>query len=95
MTEDPTPYIEKSDGKINRPAVCAVTGEKLNLSNGDLVYLNSDYRPLSSGNKEQVEYIASVHRAIGKPWNGMNPETGETQSLDSTTWWNLQDIKKL
>jgi hypothetical protein len=95
MPEDPTPYIEKSDKKINKPATCAVTGEKINLSNGDLVYLNSDYRPLSSDNKERAEYIASVQRAVGHPWNGIHPKTGETQSLDSTTWWNLRDMKKL
>lgn len=93
--EDPTPYIRESEDMINKPAVCSVTNEELELSNGELVYLTEDFLPLCDDCLDQAKYVGSVQRATGAPWNGIHPETGEVQALQSTTWWSLTDIKRI
>lgn len=91
--EDPTPYIREAEDMINRPATCDVSGEELLLSNGEMVYLTEDFRPLSDEFSEKASYVGSVHRATGTPWNGIHPETGETQAFDSAQWWDVIDLK--
>lgn len=95
MREDPTPYIRESEDKIDDPAVCTQSDTEINLSNGDIVYLDPEFQPLADEFKEKAEYLASVQRAGGYPWNGIHPVTGETQALDSASWWKLQDIKEI
>lgn len=95
MREDPTPYIRESEDKINKPAVCTESDAEISLSNGDMVYLGPDFQPLADEFKSEAEYLASVQSAGGYPWNGIHPDTGETQALDSASWWKLQDIKEL
>lgn len=87
--EDPTPYIREAEDKITKPAICAISGEELELSSNDIVYLNENYRPLSNEYKNQAKYVATISPAYGHPWNGIHPETGETQSLESTEWWDI------
>jgi hypothetical protein len=60
-----------------------------------LVYLNDNYRPLSEIHRNRATYIASVQKSVGYPWNGIHPETGETQVFESTDWWTLQDLKPI
>lgn len=93
--EDPTPYIQEAEDMVNRPAVCRVSGEELGLSNGDLIYLTDEFRPVSDQFSERASYVGSVHRAGGFPWNGIHPETGELQALQSAQWWNIVDLKTL
>lgn len=95
MSEDPTPYIREAEDMINRPATCTVCEEQIKLSNGDMVYLTGNFQPLSGEFCDNAEYIASVQRAGGYPWNGIHPETGEAQALESASWWELQDIKEV
>lgn len=93
--KNPRQYIIQSDNKITKPAECQVSGDEIELSNGSLVYLTEEYRPLCETYKDRAFHIASVQHAGGYLNNGINPETGETQALDSTSWWNLQDVKNL
>ena len=93
VKEDPSPYIRASEEMINKPAICSISNKEMELSNGELVYLTEDFQPICDEHVDQARYVASVQRATGTPWNGIHPETGDLQSLQSTTWWSLMDVK--
>ena len=44
-----------------------------------------------SKKKQHGGKVGSLKSCGGYPWNGMNPETGETQYFKSTSWFRIAD----
>ncbi len=88
---DPEPFIRDAPDKVTDPTQCGVCSEEITASDGDVVYLTSDGSPRCETHKEAAEQVGSLKSCGGYPWNGMNPETGETQYFKSTSWFRIAD----
>lgn len=92
---NPRPFIKSSDSKLDRPLRCIICGCEIEYEKGMLLFVTNQTRPCCGEHKSHASHIVSVEPHSGYPWNGIHPETGETQYFDSSQWFEIVDRQPL
>lgn len=93
---DPTDLIQSDAEKLAIPVQCTVCGTQIeDISSDSLIPLTQTGKPCCDKHRGSASVYATIKHHHGYPWNGIHPETGETQALRSTEWYEVVETKQL
>lgn len=90
-TLDPDPFLRKADDRFVKNPDCSICGTPIDMEgDSQTMLLVHDREPLCEDEAEQADEVVRVKSYHGYPWNGIHPETGETQAIGYGEYWVVE-----